>query len=739
MEDLGCSPLTRSLYGSDCEQRTGRWADHQRDLNPGFDPVAQRLHEIAQRFGITDKANFPSELLCYAIALRNLAIVKELLERINVDGNGHDDMGRTPLSQAVCADHVEMVKYLLSNKTIQVDAADKDGLTPLWRALKGARRFQPLLIPALLIRRAKVDTLSDQGEHLLFWTIENGDGLFTHPWDDIQEFPIGAPEKSFLSLLLERKDLDVNQEDSEGRNALFLALKAGNQTAVMELLKREDIKVNSFDKNCRTPLSLAAEICDHSMVETLLGRPDVDVWSRDKNGRTPLFWSIENDKFESMKLLLFRGDQSINITDNGGRTPLSWAAEKGSLRTVKFLLDCAGADSDRKDNGGRTPLSWAAENNSQRPRARQGEFQLLEEDVHIVELLTNTEGVDNNSKDNNDRTPLYWATRKGNEKVMRELIGKDTDTLHTLVSTPPEQPERVKLLIDAGYDPCQLDARGRAPLHHAVLAQSIESAKILISHGPASINRKDDDGITPLSLAVTESPVMAKMLVENGAATDNIQPSMWFNGNKDSVGSIVCLSKQHTAQCLQYINRDGFTEELSKPLPSGRRLLYVNRYCYPLDKWIRLIMKKNSLCKDSPSPWEYGSLLGFMKSPTDVNLRMDIRLDSDPSTGHRSHHSILETAFPGSFNPWYLKKAEEIDSRETTISCLATQHMKSSPGSGTQSADFLSTLQHSKIPQDGAEFVIQFLSAVETRWSRLLTRAEKHIRERVSVHCTSTI
>ncbi|QKD63079.2 uncharacterized protein FOBCDRAFT_234770 [Fusarium oxysporum Fo47] len=203
------------------------------------------------------------------------------------------------------------------------------------------------------------------------------------------------------------------------------------------------------------------------------------------------------------------------------------------------------------------------------------------------------------------------------------------------------------------------------------------------------------------------------MLVENGTETDNIQPSAWFHGNKDSMDSIICVSKQGATQRLQYMTRDKFMQELAKPLASDHPRM-------------RLF-----LCKDSPPPWEHGSLLGFNKSPADVNLRMDMRLYSDPNSYHKSLHFLLETSFPGSFNPWYLKKAEDIDSGATTISCLAIQHSKSSPGPGSQSADFLSTLQNSKIPDDGAEFLIQFLNAVETRWSRLLRRAEKHIRERI--------
>ncbi|KAK2668129.1 Ankyrin repeat [Fusarium oxysporum f. sp. vasinfectum] len=749
MEDEDNGSSTRSFRGSNCEP----WIDDQLDRNSKDDPVAERFHETARRLGVAHKHNDPGELLFFAIAKSKLDIVKELFEQFNVDVNERDGMGRTPLSRAVDAGHEETVEYLLSNKSIQVDAADKDGLTPLWRALKQFGSIRTSSIAASLIRRANINTPNNTGE-----------------------YPLLGLKKSVLSLLLEREDLDVNQKDSKGRSALFLAVKAENRTAVEELLKREDIKVNACDKACRTPLSLASETCRYSMVEILLRHAEIEVCSVDEDGRTPLVWSIVSDQVENMKHLLTRDNQAINIPDKTGRTPLSWAAEKGSLTTVKLLLDCAGVDKDKKDNGGRTALSWAVQNELKRSGTRNPR----QENVHIVEFLIETEGIDNNSEDKNGRTPfswaatnadfsivdylvssghvaidrpdingrtplswsaeckrfdvvecllsskdvnanskdssqktpLSWATCEGNQRVMSIIIEKDTDTLYTMVSERPEQPEQVKLLLDAGYDACQPDPRGRTPLHFAVSAENIESAKLLISHGPGSINRKDDAGRTPLSLAVTKSPVLAKMLVEKGAETDDIQPSAWFHGNKDSMGSIICVSKQGATQRLQYMTRDNFMEELAKPLPSDHPRM-------------RLF-----LCKDSPPPWEHGSLLGFNKSPTDVNLRMDMKLYTDPNSYHKTLHFLLESSFPGSFNPWYLKKAEDIDSGATTISCLAIQHSKSSPGPGSQSADFLSTLQNSKIPDDGAEFLIQFLNAVETRWTRLLRRAEKHIRER---------
>jgi hypothetical protein len=112
---------------------------------------------------------------------------------------------------------------------------------------------------------------------------------------------------------------------------------------------------------------------------------------------------------------------------------------------------------------------------------------------------------------------------------------------------------------------------------------------------------------------------------------------------------------------------------------------------------------------------------------------MEIRLEADLEHDRKSLYLFLETSFPGSYNPWYLKREGNKDSGEPTISCLAIQHSKSSPAPGPKSTDFFSTLNNSRIPEDGAEFLIQFLDAVVIRWNRLLGRAERHIRERVSV------
>lgn len=144
-------------------------------------------------------------------------------------------------------------------------------------------------------------------------------------------------------------------------------------------------------------------------------------------------------------------------------------------------------------------------------------------------------------------------------------------------------------------------------------------------------------------------------------------------------------------------------------------------------------MEVNSLCKESPPPWKHGGLLGFKKSQTDVKLHIDMRLDKFPNSDNQRLRFLLETSFPGSFLPWYVKEEEVVLLMEPVMSCIAVHNSGSSLGLRPRSVDFLSTLENSKIPEDGAEFFVQFLNVLDARWSRLLSRAEKHIRKQVSV------
>jgi ankyrin repeat protein len=368
----------------------------------------------------------------------------------------------------------------------------------------------------------------------------------------------------------------VNQTDSEGRSALLLAVKAGYEKAVEELLKREDIKVNIIDKEGRTALSWTAEKGSRTMVELLLNSAGVDKDLKDNDGRTAFSWVVENKSCDwevpIVELLIDAEGIDSNSKDKNGRTPFSWAATAASLRVVEYLIRSGRVVIDEPDNDGRTPLSWSAE------------YKRLD----VVKCLLSNKDVNANSHDFNHKTPLTWATCQGNEKVMSLLAAKDTNTLHTIASARPERPEQVKLLLDAGYEACRLDHRGRTPLHRAVLANNMESVKLLVLCAPESLNMKDTAGSTRLGLVGTKSHSLAELLLEKGARTDGIQANVLFQASKDSLESIICLCKQGETQRLQYMTRDHLSKEFERSLPSHyprMRLLYVDCTFYLPEKW----------------------------------------------------------------------------------------------------------------------------------------------------------
>jgi ankyrin repeat protein len=98
---------------------------------------AERLYDIAGRLGVTnDKYDDPVKLLFCSIERGDFKAAKELVENFNVGRHERDEKGRTPFSRAMDANNPRIVDLLLSRNIMEVDVADNDGVTPLWRALK---------------------------------------------------------------------------------------------------------------------------------------------------------------------------------------------------------------------------------------------------------------------------------------------------------------------------------------------------------------------------------------------------------------------------------------------------------------------------------------------------------------------------------------------------------------------------------------------------------------------------
>lgn len=212
------------------------------------------------------------------------------------------------------------------------------------------------------------------------------------------------------------------------------------------------------------------------VVQTFLKRGGVDVNKRDESGNTPLIYVCMKSARDLAKLLLDNGADA-NLANQKNRMPIHFAGEAGNFQIISMLID-AGADVNCTDNDGVTPLMLSARNGK-----TDAALQLLK-----------VPGIDISIRDNEGRMAIDYATSAG----LRELV---------------------KALSETGE--AHADTYGNTTLHHACWKEQSEVVKVLLERDPASVNKFNDEGETPLMLAVLRSNLMiAQLLLAAGAQPD---------------------------------------------------------------------------------------------------------------------------------------------------------------------------------------------------------------------------
>jgi ankyrin repeat protein len=156
-----------------------------------------------------------------------------------------------------------------------------------------------------------------------------------------------------------------------------------------------------------------------------------------------------------LKAQLELSSSTINDKDSDGRTALSWAAARGDPLAVRELLD-ASADPNICAPDLRTPLHWAAQSGN----------------AECLQLLIRSNAIVN-CVDFWARTPLIYA------------------------ACNHDNPEALRVLIDAGADLNSQDCRERTALGYAAKHNHAGNVNILLDRG-ADPDLADNWGFTPL-------------------------------------------------------------------------------------------------------------------------------------------------------------------------------------------------------------------------------------------------
>ncbi|HEX7081344.1 MAG TPA: ankyrin repeat domain-containing protein [Gammaproteobacteria bacterium] len=424
------------------------------------------------------------------------------LLRAGADASAAEADGTTALHWAVRNDDAELAERLL-DAGADPTARNRYGVTPLYlAAVNGSAE----MIERLLDAGAQPNEIGNDGETVLMTAARTGD--------------VDAAR-----VLLERGAEVDARESWHGQTALMWAAAQGHPD-MLRLLVEHGADVDA--------------------------RSNLEEWERQYTAEprakwlppgamTPLLFAAREGCVECIRVLAELGADVNAVTPDGISAVVS-ALINGHYDAAAALVE-AGTDPNLVDETGRSALYAAIDFNtmpsSNRPAPHVLENELTALDV--AELLLE-HGADVNVRlkrmapyrakldRGNDTmlttgtTPLLRAAKAGDVPAIRLLLANGADpTLATedginplmaaaglgtqeqdttgRYKTEAQAIESIRILMDAGLDVNEVDARGRTAVHGAALQGYDDVIRFLAANG-ARLDVEDGDGFTPLETAL---------------------------------------------------------------------------------------------------------------------------------------------------------------------------------------------------------------------------------------------
>ncbi len=477
--------------------------------------------------------------------------VARLLLTVGADAAAKDVNENTPLQMAAFSGSVGLCRLLLSKAPGALNAAGKNGLTPLHY---GAGAGKTDVCEALLAAGAKVNARDKQNRTPLYLAATGGyletcQVLVKHGADVMAASGLGLTPlhraaisgNGALCEFLLTKGADIKAKSRYGYTPLDLAARQ-NKTGALRVLLVHGANVKATSREGFTPLHVAI-MNRHSAEARMLLQWGADPNARDWDGWTPLHWACalfsakqsfafakeakkaeKKAPEEGMVRVLIAAGAKVNAVTNSGDTPLILAASSGDEEGVRVLLK-TGADPNAANSRGRTPLDMAY-----RLRFGGGPIAKMLKDAGAVEVRPSLATLDKKLframqmgdqaafaaalADGADPNSEYWGIRALNEAVSCE------STEMRLPVSERRNRDFVDPLLAAGADVDAGGAIGNPPLENAARYGNVALVKLFIRK-EAKLEAKGEDGDTALYSAAARGHVaVVGLLAEAGADAD---------------------------------------------------------------------------------------------------------------------------------------------------------------------------------------------------------------------------
>src|SRR5262245_32947041 len=489
--------------------------DSARDPNP-----TRRLSRVARGVelvwlaallsGLSPAAAAADSRLVDAVKQGDMPAIRALL-RQKVDVNAARADGQTALHIAAFRDDQEVVDLLLRSGA-NPNAANVLGATPLWAA---ATNSSTAIVEALLRAGANPNVNANSGETPLIAAARVG------------SIPI-------VKALVKAGADPTAREGFRDQAALMFAISAHHPDVVRLLIEvGADIHTRS-----KTWHEHGLACCQDYNKDS--GRPMAVV----QGGFTPLLYAVQSGDLKSAKLLLAAG-ANVNDRAANGVSAIAMAAIMGRRDLLRLLVE-QGANLDAADGGytallasvlrqdyeaAKVLLMHGANPNAiltKRSPTRASGFAeysfhyrwlgatpfyiaAMFYDVDMMRLLTEY-GADPSVGKQDGSTPLMAAagTPKPVDWQRDSRTPIDQDGVVAVAPPDPKEEEwrleAVKFVVGLGVDVNAINHAGETALHRASAKRYLTIVRFLVDNH-ANVNAKTKDGLTPLSIAMTERPL----------------------------------------------------------------------------------------------------------------------------------------------------------------------------------------------------------------------------------------
>lgn len=480
--------------------------------------------------------------------------IDEPVGNVLVTANEKNSKGKTALHKAVKNNNLTMTQSLVSDKSVNINAADDVGETPLHLAVLAGN----VEIFKFLLANGASDKLLTKEKN------KNSKGIaYGHPGLSNSLHYAFYGKKlcaEIISILAQRQQLSRLQRNQDGLLPFHLALS------------HADINLLSAG------LILGLVVWQSDIeIKTLQHKTSLHLMVENKNLRASLFKQIILDSENNFKKVINECAQQC--------TPFFSAIQNGDEEKARILLEM-GANPNI-GNGTTFPLHLAI----------RKKMNLAFELVEFTDKVGTRDIIAVEAKDASGHTPLVCAAQYGNEKVIDELKKRGVDfsgpmgelavreallnnqinTVIKLISYGANPDVHVRLghnnkfsfgcsSGDYNRDMTGMLQDGDTPLHFAVKTENKDLALACLSKKPGMVNSVNAKDKTPAHTAIKVlSPEMANLLKINGA---ELKISTEAKGSDERKNTLLMQGAKHFGSGSQLVS---FFSDSNYQLTEGQK------------------------------------------------------------------------------------------------------------------------------------------------------------------------